>query len=46
MRSSVAQLNKKFPFFYGTKDSLPCSQDPATGPYHKHDEASRNYKAI
>jgi hypothetical protein len=28
----VARLVKKFRAFYGTKDSLPCSQDPATGP--------------
>jgi hypothetical protein len=28
---TVAQLDKKFPAFYGTQRSLPYSQEPATG---------------
>jgi hypothetical protein len=28
----ATQLVKKFPILYDTEDSLPCSQEPATGP--------------
>jgi len=34
----VTHLVKKFPAFYGTmepEDSLPCLQEPASGPYLK-----------
>jgi hypothetical protein len=30
----------KFLVFYGTCSSLPCSQEPATGPYPKPDESN------
>jgi hypothetical protein len=36
----VTQLVKKFPAFYGTSRFLPCSQQPATGPYSKTDASS------
>jgi hypothetical protein len=34
--NSCSQLDKKF----GTKDSLPCSQEPATAFYYESDESS------
>jgi hypothetical protein len=36
----VARLVKKFPAFYGTKFSLPCSQEPITGLYPGPEESS------
>jgi hypothetical protein len=42
----VTQLVKKFPTFYGTKDSLPCSKGPTTGPYPEPDESNPNLPII
>jgi hypothetical protein len=39
-RPPVAQLFKNFSTFYGTEDSLLCSQEHATGPYPEPDESS------
>jgi hypothetical protein len=40
-KATVPQLVKKFPAFYKKPESpLPCSQQPATGPYPKPDETS------
>lgn len=36
----VTQLVKKFFTFQETKDSLPCSQEPATGLKHKPKDSS------
>jgi hypothetical protein len=36
----VDQLVKNFPTFVGTECSLPCSQEPAAGPYSKSDQSS------
>jgi hypothetical protein len=36
----VIQLLKKFSAFYGTPSSLPCSQEPASGPYTDPDEST------
>jgi len=33
VKLTVTKLVKKFPTFYVTKTSLPCSQQPATGLY-------------
>jgi hypothetical protein len=35
----VTQPVKRFPAFYERRASLPCSQEPATGPYPKPDES-------
>jgi len=39
----VAQLISKFPAFYGTRYSLPCSQQPAIASYPKPDESSPHF---
>jgi len=36
----VTRLVEKFPIFYGTQ-SLPCSQQPATGPSSEADESNQ-----
>jgi len=36
---TVAQLVNKFPTFFGTRGSLPCSQEPGTGSYPKLDDS-------
>jgi hypothetical protein len=36
----VAQLLKNFTTFYGTRSSLPCSQEPSTGSYPEPDQSS------
>jgi hypothetical protein len=35
---NVAQLLKKFPAYYGTQGSLPCSEESDAGPYPEPDE--------
>jgi len=37
---TVIRLVKNIPAFYGLKGSLPCSQQPATGPYAEADASS------
>jgi hypothetical protein len=37
------QLLKKFPAFYGTKSSLPCSQEPSTGPSPEPDKSNPSH---
>jgi hypothetical protein len=36
----IVHLLKKFPAFYGTQGSSPCSQEPSTGPYPEPDRSS------
>jgi len=40
LSSRVAKLIKKFPAFYGSEGSLPCSRQLAIGPYPDPVEAS------
>jgi hypothetical protein len=42
----VVQLLKNFPTFYGTKGSLPCSQEPSTGPCLKPDQSSTYHSIL
>jgi hypothetical protein len=37
---AVTQLVKKYRFFMESEGSLPCSQNPATGPYPDSAESS------
>jgi hypothetical protein len=43
---TVTQLVKKFPTFIKPESSLPCSQQPATGPYPKSDESNPHLPTI
>jgi hypothetical protein len=43
---TVAYLVKKFPLFVEYVGSLPCSQEPATGPYPEPDESSPHLHAL
>jgi hypothetical protein len=36
----ITQLVMKLPAFYGTRNSLPCSQEPATSPYPESHKSS------
>jgi len=42
----VSQLVKTIPAFYGAHRSLPCWQEPATGPYRQPDQSSSHTHAL